>query len=335
MARAKWIGGFLGLLSGGPIGALAGFVLGMLFDTLTDDNGMEAIGYDAGGTYTGESYDSSQDYGSSGSQSYRTDEGTRNGFLFSMLTLASYVIRADGKIMHSEMEALRTFLRQNFGEAAVTQGNQIMLRLFDRQKQMEAQQPGSFRQTIIEACQQLRMVLTPRLGARDVDVESLVVEGDMSGLGGEVGDDTSAVDKGRGTQLDAACYAVPVALGLIGDAMRVLAYADVLDAVVDADGNLVLVAEAQVGRDVILMRHGEGHLVAYFFAVDEDGGLDVRALEEKGDPLTAPSLRNDNGAAVGSFADEVLLGGEEERKFHLACVAVRLHEGVEVIRGIV
>ena len=160
MARAKWIGGFLGLLSGGPIGALAGFVLGMLFDTLTDDNGMEAIGYDAGGTYTGESYDRSQDYGSSGSQSYRTDEGTRNGFLFSMLTLASYVIRADGKIMHSELEALRTFLRQNFGEAAVTQGNQIMLRLFDRQKQMEAQQPGSFRQTIIEACQQLRMVLT-------------------------------------------------------------------------------------------------------------------------------------------------------------------------------
>ena len=182
---------------------------------------------------------------------------------------------------------------------------------------------------------ELRMVLTPRLGARDVDVESLVVEGDMSGLGGEVGDDTSTVDKGRGTQLDAACYAVPVALGLIGDAMRVLAYADVLDAVVDADGNLVLVAEAQVGRDVILMRHGEGHQVAYFFAVDEDGGLDVRALEEKGDPLTAPSLRNDNGAAVGSFADEVLLGGEEERKFHLACVAVRLHEGVEVIRGIV
>ena len=28
MAKAKWIGGFLGLLSGGPIGALAGFVLG-------------------------------------------------------------------------------------------------------------------------------------------------------------------------------------------------------------------------------------------------------------------------------------------------------------------
>ena len=182
---------------------------------------------------------------------------------------------------------------------------------------------------------ELRMVLTPRLGMGDVDVECLVVEGDMSGLGGEVGDDTSAVDKGRGTQLDAASNAVPVALGLIGDAMRVLPYTDVLDAVVDADGNLVLAAKAQVGRDVILMRHGEGHLVAYLIAVDEDGGLDVRALEEEGDTLTAPSLRNDNGAAVGSFADEVLLGGEEERKFHLAGVAVGLHEGVEVIRGIV
>ena len=164
MARAKWIGGFLGLLSGGPIGALAGFVLGALFDTMAGDNGLEATGYDTGGTYTGGTYTGDgydgQRYRTGGDQSYRTDEGTRNGFLFSMLTLASYVIRADGKIMHSEMEAMRTFLRQNFGEAAVTQGNQIMLRLFERQKQMEQQQPGSYRQTIIEACQQLRMVLT-------------------------------------------------------------------------------------------------------------------------------------------------------------------------------
>ncbi len=146
MAKAKWIGGFLGLLSGGPIGALAGFVLGALFDTMSNDSSIVAEGYD------GNSY-------------YRTDQarmnaGTRNGFLFSLLTLASYVIKADGKIMHSEMEAMRNFLRTNFGEVAVKEGNDILKQLFERQNQMEAQQPGSYRQTIIDCCMQLSAVLT-------------------------------------------------------------------------------------------------------------------------------------------------------------------------------
>ena len=156
MARAKWIGGFLGLLSGGPIGALAGFVLGALFDIMSGDSNIE-IGesYDTG--YRGGSYQS-DDYNSGTSQN-NVDYGTRNGFLFSMLTLASYIIRADGKIMHSEMETMRTFLRQNFGQVAVDEGNAIMLKLFEQQKQMDAQQPGAYRQVIIDACAQLRRVL--------------------------------------------------------------------------------------------------------------------------------------------------------------------------------
>ena len=165
MAKAKWIGGFLGLLSGGPIGALAGFVLGALFDKLSDDNGMIAddsgydySGYDSRGyARSGGSYANSGSYSSGGSDG--VDYGTRNGFLFSMLTLASYIIRADGKIMHSEMETMRTFLRQNFGQTAVDEGNAIMLKLFEEQKRMEAQSPGSYRQVIIEACGQLRRVL--------------------------------------------------------------------------------------------------------------------------------------------------------------------------------
>lgn len=139
MAAGKWIGGFLGLLSGGPIGALAGFVLGALFDTMSSDNGLIGDSNDGG-------YD-------------RTAQGTRNGFLFSLLTLASYIIRADGKIMHSEMEAIRQFLRANFGEAAVEEGNTILLRLFEQQKEMDAKQPGAFRQTIYDCCGQLREVL--------------------------------------------------------------------------------------------------------------------------------------------------------------------------------
>ena len=170
MAHAKWIGGFLGLLSGGPIGALAGFVLGALFDAVAGDNGFENAafgreikdGYENGGTYTGSGYAGSG-YASGNQRRYskrRMEEGTRNGFLFSLLTLASYIIKADGKIMHSEMEAMRSFLRLNFGDDAVEEGNAIMLKLFEKQKQMEAQQKGSYRQTIIDACGQLKSVLT-------------------------------------------------------------------------------------------------------------------------------------------------------------------------------
>lgn len=162
MAKAKWIGGFLGLLSGGPIGALAGFVLGALFDTVNNDDGFagEGIGADyrnGGAGFTGDS----TGYGGGYDRSEQTaNAGTRNGFLFSLLTLASYIIRADGKIMHSEMETVRAFLRLNFGEAAVEDGNRIMLRLFEQQKQMEAQQPGSYRQTILECCMQIAAVMT-------------------------------------------------------------------------------------------------------------------------------------------------------------------------------
>lgn len=147
MAKAKWIGGFLGLLSGGPLGALAGFVLGSLFDSMGNDNEINDDSYGGNSYYRA-------------AEQARMNSGTRNGFLFSLLTLASYVIKADGKIMHSEMETMRNFLRMNFGEAAVTEGNDILKRLFERQNQMEAQQPGSYRQTIIDCCMQLSAVLT-------------------------------------------------------------------------------------------------------------------------------------------------------------------------------
>jgi len=153
MAHVKWIGGFFGLLSGGPIGALAGYVLGSLIDTVID-SGVSPIK----GEYNGEAYDESVYETMRGGQQRHNnvDEGARNGFLFSLLTLASYVIRADGRVMHSEMEAVRKFLRVNFGEVAVEEGVQIMLRLFERQKIEEAHQEGSYRQTIISCCRQLR-----------------------------------------------------------------------------------------------------------------------------------------------------------------------------------
>lgn len=76
-------------------------------------------------------------------------QGDRNSFLLSMLVMAAYIIKADGKIMHSEMELVRNFLRQNFGVEAAQQGNEILLKLFDEEKK---QGRANFRSTIRQSC---------------------------------------------------------------------------------------------------------------------------------------------------------------------------------------
>ena len=143
MAFGKWIGGFLGFMTAGPLGALAGMVLGGVFDTMLD--AVNTPGTQ--GTFDGQSGFESQAY-----SRQRTYQGQRNSFLFSMLVLASYIIKADGKVMHSEMELVRNVLRQNFGEVARSQGDDILRKLFDEQKRVGA---SSFRNTVMQCCQQI------------------------------------------------------------------------------------------------------------------------------------------------------------------------------------
>ena len=125
MGYGKWIGGLMGFVTMGPLGALAGFAIGSLFDN-ANENDMETS-------------DSQNEYA-----------GQRNSFLFSMLVMASYIIRADGRIMHSEMEFVRKFLRTNFGEVAVSEGEQILLNLFEQRKQMDKSNPMAFKNNIKE-----------------------------------------------------------------------------------------------------------------------------------------------------------------------------------------
>lgn len=142
MGAAKWIGGFLGFIAGGPLGALAGMALGWLFD----ESQNAGKGDD---TYNNREYDNDTWQQRHARQQY---EGQRNSFLFSLLALSSYIIRADGRVMHSEMEMVRRFLRANFGEAAVAQGEDIMLHLFDQQKQIGMPR---FRALIMQSCAQI------------------------------------------------------------------------------------------------------------------------------------------------------------------------------------
>jgi DnaJ like chaperone protein len=87
-------------------------------------------------------------------------EGNRTSFRFALLVMASYIIRADGRIMHSEMEYVRNFLRQNFGEEAAKEGNDILLRLFEQRKEMERNNPYAFINTIRQCAAQLASALT-------------------------------------------------------------------------------------------------------------------------------------------------------------------------------
>lgn len=145
MGIGRWIGGFLGFINGGPLGALAGYAIGWLFD-----KGTEGFSNNADNTFDNGTYRNSNTYGGySAQQQY---EGQRNSFLFSLLVLASYIMKADGRVMHSEMELVRNFLRRNFGEIAVREGEEILLRLFERQKQMGE---AAFKNIIRESCAEI------------------------------------------------------------------------------------------------------------------------------------------------------------------------------------
>ena len=149
----KWIGGFIGLVAGGPLGALAGFVLGSLLDE-GDDN-VRYINDNSYG-YGSSAHSSAQSQAENMSRA-RFEEEQRNAFLFSLLVLASYIIRADGKVMHSEMNLVRRWLRTNFGENAVADGEQIILKLFERQKRSGL---SEFRSMVMGSCRQLRQLMS-------------------------------------------------------------------------------------------------------------------------------------------------------------------------------
>jgi DnaJ like chaperone protein len=107
----KWIGGSLGWVLGGPIGGLLGFVFGSMFD------GMQ------GGEYEYRPPIGNQQTGEYGGQTH-----TKAGdFTVSLLVLAAAIMKADGRVLKSELEYVRTFLSRQFGEQVANQ-NILMLR---------------------------------------------------------------------------------------------------------------------------------------------------------------------------------------------------------------
>lgn len=167
----KWIGGFIGLVAGGPLGALAGFVLGSLLDE-GDDN-VRYINDNSYG-YGSSAHSSAQSQAENMSRA-RFEEEQRNAFLFSLLVLASYIIRADDKVMHSEMNLVRRWLRTNFGENAVADGEQIILKLFERQKRSGL---SEFRSMVMGSCRQLRQLMSYEQRLQLLDFLVMIAQAD-------------------------------------------------------------------------------------------------------------------------------------------------------------
>jgi DnaJ like chaperone protein len=94
----KWIAGGLGWALLGPIGGLIGFALGSIFEN------------------------------ASGQQMATGDKRTTSGaFAMSLLVLVAAVMKADGKVLRSELDYVKKFFLQNFG-ADTSQEAIVMLR---------------------------------------------------------------------------------------------------------------------------------------------------------------------------------------------------------------
>ena len=85
----KWLGGGLGFVMGGPIGGLLGFLVGSMIDSTSVQTS----------TYT--------------SGTVRTSQGD---FGMSLLVLVAAVMKADGKVVKSELDYVKQFFVRQFGQ---------------------------------------------------------------------------------------------------------------------------------------------------------------------------------------------------------------------------
>lgn len=111
----KWVGLGLGWALGGPIGGVLGLVFGSMFD------GMQS------GTY--QYTEGDHPYNSQANRRMSTRPGD---FAASMVVLAAAVMKADGKVLKSELDYVKQFFLQQFGKQL---GGESMLMLREVLKQ--------------------------------------------------------------------------------------------------------------------------------------------------------------------------------------------------------
>ncbi len=97
----KWIGLGLGFAMGGPIGMVLGFTVGSLFDSGTDQGTVQSKGV--------------------------RGQTLRGDYAASLLVLVAAVMKADGRVMKSELEYVRRYFVTRFGEDTASEAV-VMLR---------------------------------------------------------------------------------------------------------------------------------------------------------------------------------------------------------------
>ncbi len=90
----KWIGGGLGFVMGGPLGAILGFLVGSMVDNTTIQTSV----------YT--------------TSPQRTAQGD---FGMSLLVLVAAMMKADGKVVKSELDYVKQFFVRQFGQSTASE----------------------------------------------------------------------------------------------------------------------------------------------------------------------------------------------------------------------
>jgi DnaJ like chaperone protein len=106
----KWIGGGLGWAVGGPIGAIFGFVIGSIVD---------------GSTTAVESRTGPGPFGGRRTTGYSA-RTTTGGYVMSLLVLTAAVMKADNRILKSELDYVKKFMVQNFGSASAQEAVKML-----------------------------------------------------------------------------------------------------------------------------------------------------------------------------------------------------------------
>lgn len=93
---ARWIGGGLGWVIGGPIGAIIGFGIGSLLET--------------------PEFEKTRSYSGT----------TTGGFAMTLLVLIAAVMKADGKVLKSELSYVKKYFIQQFGDESALEALQML-----------------------------------------------------------------------------------------------------------------------------------------------------------------------------------------------------------------
>lgn len=118
--NAKWLFGGLGFVLGGPIGALLGVLVGSMVESHEADSDSEwRRRLNSNGNTT---------WSSSSSRS----KTTSGDIQVSLLVLIACVIKADGRVLKSEINYIKPFLLKTYGEAGAREALQMLKQLLDK-----------------------------------------------------------------------------------------------------------------------------------------------------------------------------------------------------------